>query len=335
MKQLCNDAIYHPQTIDEFQMVNRIESLIDEGRRLLDNEKWRNQYQNILNEWRSFFEGIKQDPHVQKLNQTTQSLLENFTWVDEKTGQRVFDTELIGQIRQYLVPLFHKHLEHIPLPPISGSTEDYDFKFENLNFSGTDILPDHIHVNTRSELDVNVNKLETDNFKSQAVLKITDIRTKLEGVHFWFKRKTIPKMEDHGIADVDLSGDGANLDIFLNLKGNSDDGLFHVAKCNLSIDKLKIHIREAKHQILLSILTTIFQGTIKRQIEDKVEENIKQIFETLEKGMNELTKKYTAQSGKLGNLAMKMGGFTTTGMQKQQTKQHDTPTEAQKMNLAS
>jgi len=255
----------------------------------------------------------------------------------------VFDTELIGQIRQYLVPLFHKHLEHIPLPPISGSTDDYDFKLENLNFSGTDILPDHIQVNTKSELDVNVSKLETDKFKTQMTLKITDIRTKLEGVHFWFERKAIPRLEDEGIADVDLSGDGASLEILLNLKGNSQDGLFHIAKCDLSIDKLNIDIREAQHQILLNVLSTLFQGTIKRQIEDKVEESFKSMFESIEKGLNDLTKKYSATSNKLSDIAMKIGGFATEQSadtpkhsdQQKQVKQQNTSAEAQKIFFAS
>jgi len=317
VKQLFNDAVYNPHSLDEYDMVKRIEGIIDEGRRLVDNENWRNRYQNILQGWRSFFEGIRQDTHVQKLNDATQNLIENFTWVDEKTGQRVFNTELIGQFRQYLIPLFHKYLEHIPLPPIQGSNDDYDFKFDNLNFSGGDILPDHIHLDINSQLDVNVPKLAADKFETKAVLKITDIRTKLEGVHFWFKRKSVPKISDEGIADVDLSGDGANLDIHMNLKGNSTDGIFHVAKCDLDIDKLSITIREAKHEILLKVITKLFQGTIKRQLETKVEESFKSLFETIEKGLNELTQKYSAPStSKLGDLAMKIGGFTTTGQLK-------------------
>jgi hypothetical protein len=311
VKQLFNDAVLNPHILDEYQLVQRCESLIDEGRMLLDNNKWREQYQNILNEFRQIFEGIKQDSDVQKLNESAQRVIENFTWVDAKTGQRYFNTNLIGEFRQYLVPLLHKYLEHIPLPPLEGTTDDYDYKFDNLNFSGTDILPDHVNIEFKSQLAVDVPKLETEKFASEACVKITDIRTKLEGVHFWFKRKVIPKMEDHGVADADLSGDGAKITIFLKLNAASNQGFLHVTKCDIDIDKLKINVREAKHQMLLNMITTVFQGAIKRQIETKLEESIKSLFTNIETGLNNLAKKYPPS--KLVEYAKEKTGFQTTG----------------------
>jgi len=309
LKQLCNEVIKNPYLLDEYQLVRRCEDLIDEGRQLLKDNKWRERYQRILDECRALFDAIKQDPDIQKLGESAQKLLENFTWVDAN-GQRHFNTELAGQIRHYLVPLFLKYLEHIPLPTISGSTEDYDFKFDNINFSGTDILPDHVEVLMRSHLDINVPKLEAEKVFTQAFVKITDIRTKMEGVKFWFKRKVMPKLEDEGIADVDLAGDGAKITLLLRLSGGSERGLFHVTKVDVDIDKLKINIREAKHQMLLNMVTTLFQGRIKRQIENQIETSTRNIFTDIENGINELINKYPPS--KLADLAKEQLGIASS-----------------------
>lgn len=290
-KALFQDSINNPQVLDEYKLIRRVEKLVDEARDSLQDNKWREHYQRVLHESQALFNAIKNDRDVVNLTDKAQQLLTNFTFVDQN-GIRHFNSDLLGQMRQYIVPLFLKQLENIPIPPIEGSTDDYDFKVENITFSGREIIPEHVEIHVRSDMDFNVPKLQTDKASTRALLKISHVKTHMDNVKFWFKRKSIPRLEDHGIADIALSGEGATLMVLLRLSTGWEHPNFSVLKVSVDIDKIQIDIKQAQHQVLLNMITTFFQGKLKRDVENTIENRITDIFHDLESGFNELMIKY-------------------------------------------
>jgi hypothetical protein len=292
LRKVIEDCLTNPNTVDGENFYKRIDELVDRANELLQDIQERSDYQYILNETKSLFESIKNDPDVKNLQNSVDRFLKNFTYIDEK-GNRRFNNDLVGQMRKFIVPLLMKQLENIPVPSLEGSTEDMDYKFENLVFNASDIIPDHVHISMASDMDFNVKELETEKVNTRALLKITNIKTRVPNLKFWFKRKTIPRIEDHGVADVSLTGDGANLSIYLELSSPFEEkSEFKFSKINFDIDKLKIDIKETQHTILMPILMTLLQGKFRRDIEQAIEDRIKSICKDIETGLNELLQKY-------------------------------------------
>jgi len=57
---------------------------------------------------------------------------------------------------------------------------------------------------------------------------------------------------------------------------------------NLDIDKLKIDIQEAKHEVLLKLFAAIYQTRTKMMIKQTTEQKIQEGFESIESGLNDL-----------------------------------------------
>jgi hypothetical protein len=290
-RSLIQDSLEKPEMLDEYSFTKRTEDLIDSGRDLLNDERIRERFDGVLREARAIGDNIKQDEDIQNVQEKAQAFLENFTYVDAK-GQRHFNTDLVSQMRQFVVPLFIAQLDQIPIPTIEGSNEDYDYRIENLSFSGHDIVPEMVEIHARSDLEFNVPKMEADKARTRALLKVAEIKPKMCGINFWFRRKTFPKMEDQGTANVLLEGNGVTLRVVLDLNNSSATPSFKVARVYVDIDKLKIDITQAKHDVLLNMFTGLFSARIKHMVEKTIERKINTIFRKIETGFNDLMARY-------------------------------------------
>jgi hypothetical protein len=291
VRNLFRDVIKKPEMIDEFSLTKRIEDLFDKGRQVFNNPQLRDSFNKVNEEMSTILQNIKEDPDIQNFNEKLEKFAENFTYTDEQ-GQRHFNTDLMGQMREFIAPLLIKQLENIPMPSLEGSNPDADWRVENLVFSGTDIIPDHVQINFRSDIDFNVKKMAADKTYTRALIQIDDIKVKLHDVHFWFKRKSFPQIEDEGIASLECSGDKATLRLLLEIKGGMEHPSFAVSKVKCDIDKLNIDIKESQHSFIMSIAKWFYETKWKNEIERNVEENIKTAFNQLESGLSNVLEKY-------------------------------------------
>lgn len=200
-RALFDEALLHPDKIDEQVFVRRVEDLIDRADEIREDIKNKQDWSVVADETKAIFENIKNDPDVKLFNEKAKNFFQSFTYIDEK-GNRRINTDLVSQMTHYVVPLLLKHLEEIPIPPIESHNEDYDYKIENLSVAGQEIIPEHVQFFMASEFDFNLRKLETEKGHTSALLKISNMKTKLSGIQFWVKKKSFPSLEDRGTADV-------------------------------------------------------------------------------------------------------------------------------------
>jgi hypothetical protein len=166
-------------------------------------------------------EAIRDDPIRQRLANDTQILIQDFVTYDSNNNP-VLNLELINQMKALIVPLLKEHLRWVPLPRIEGSNETYDYWFDNVVFSAPDLVPDRIHIRMFTEGDFALNNLETENFVTLLKLSEEGIKTTLKDVHFWFRRKSFPKVEDSGMATAEFTGDGIKIDIVIAVRPGSE-----------------------------------------------------------------------------------------------------------------
>jgi hypothetical protein len=184
-------------------------------------------------------------------------------------------------------------LENLPIPKIEGSNTKYDFSIEGLILHVNELMPDFVHLKTKTDTTMNVHKLATEKSSTKVIMEVDKIRAMFKSMKFFYRRKRTPKMEDHGVADVDLSkGTGISIKIVWKLKTRSDLP-FHLqlvkVKCN--IDKLAITVKSAKHSILDKLATKLFAGQIKKQIANSIVENIMKALIPMGERLNDLFKR--------------------------------------------
>jgi DNA-directed RNA polymerase subunit F len=266
--------------------------LIDRARKLQDQYQNHQDLQIVLEEFRALFDSIKNDPDVVRFQEKAADFFQQFTYVDQ-SGQRHFNTDLMSELSHVMIPLLLKHLEEIPLPAIEDHTEDLDCRIENITISGYDIIPEHVYFYLNSELDFNLRQLEAEKGRTSALLKVTDIKTKIPGIKFWIKHKTFPHLEDRGVANITIGGEGAGLNIYLTIKNLfSNKPTFAFSRVRFSIDSLRIDIVQTKHSIITPLVSAIWKKKIKHTIEEQVQKKVLTMAQNLETSFNDLLSKY-------------------------------------------
>jgi hypothetical protein len=158
-----------------------------------------------------------------------------------------------------VIPILKKNLESVNVGPISGSNDTYDWVIENLLLNVKDILPDHIEMKMWGRADISL----TDS-PSKALTYLTmwmyvqlyitlynftsrNVEVEAKELKFWFNRKSIPKLNERGIADVSLKGKNV-LKITWKVDGSQDTKwTFGLAQVRCDLDKLDITIKESTH----------------------------------------------------------------------------------------
>jgi hypothetical protein len=85
---------------------------------------------------------------------------------------------------------------------------------------------------------------------------------------FWYLRKTFPKIEDFGNVDIDLSkGKGAKIKIIWKIKSKSNRPFaFALLEVKCIIDSMDVTVKDAKHEILDRIATSVFAANLKQSV---------------------------------------------------------------------
>jgi len=295
-KCILNAALENPQRlVDDQHFINRADNLMQNTRAWLRSMKKNDYLQGIADEARNVLEAIKEDPLRQKLVTDTQIMIQDFVTYDAN-NRAVLNLELVNQMKGLLVPLLKEHLRWVPLPRIEGSNETYDYWFDNVVFSAPDLVPDKIHVRMFTEGDFDINKLETDNFVTLIKFSEEGIKTTLKDVHFWFKRKTFPRVEDSGIATAEFTGDGIKMDIIIAVRAGTDRP-FQVRRTNLHIDGLSVSIADTKHDFLYNAISTMFAPAIRARMEASLHETLDTIVSTINDQLNRIVVKTAHQIG--------------------------------------
>jgi len=153
-------------------------------------------------------------------------------------------------------------------------SEGYDMKIEDIHFSATDILPDYLNFFTDSKIHVDLREDKPSTSRTRFWVEISNIRPALKNFKFWYQKKTFPRIEDYGFADLSIGGQGLQIRLVWDLVAESGQPTKVILqKSKVKIDRLDIHIgSETKHAWLDKIFLTLLAPRIKSSITSAVEE---------------------------------------------------------------
>lgn len=261
-------SMNHPEKLSTDEFLKEGEELSDEALNLQVSQNLRDSAKSALDEWKDVLQNFKQDEQLNMINVTMKKLMNDITKRDEQ-GRTQLDLEAISRFRPIVVELVSKNLEQIPLPDVKGEDETYQWRAWNLVASGSDIIPDYVYIESAVRTEAAIKDVSRPSWlKGDLIISVSNIRTKLNNVQFWYNRKTFPKGEESGFIDIDVAG-GINIVIKLAMETSDETGgvLFTSGSVYCRADDVRVKLRDTKHDILYNL----FSGAWERPIKDSIE----------------------------------------------------------------
>lgn len=287
-RNYVEEAMKNPGKITSDEFIKRGDQLADEAVNLQISSKLSEASKSAYNEWKDVFTSFKEDEQLNMLNVTFKKLMSDITKRDE-LGRTTLDLQALARFRPIVVELLKRNLEKIPLPDIKGEDETYQWKAWNLIASGSEILPDYISVDTSTRSQTAIKDVNRPSWlQGDLIISVSNIRTKMENVEFWYNRKTFPSGEETGVMDIDVAG-GINVVIKLVLEASDKEGglMFTSGSVYCRADDVRVKVRETKHDILYNMFSGYWAQPIKENIEKFISEKLAGAIREFREAANE------------------------------------------------
>jgi len=263
----------------------RTSSLADEARAIADEYKYDDEVERFLDSAEEIINNIRNDECVEVLRHHAGLIADDLSFVDN-TGNIQLDVDMLGKIRNVIIPILAESLKYIPIPRIESRDHNRDYWVDNIVLCGYDVLPDHVRVQLESDSDVSIRDIETKYSYTKLIITLAQIRTELKNLDFFYQKKTFPEMEDSGKMTIRFGGvNGATLKLVFRVEQSPDDKLpkfqegsasFNIEKFDITFDKSTI-----QHDVLLPMMSSLFKAQIKNLIESEVERSLGNLFGSL------------------------------------------------------
>jgi hypothetical protein len=288
LRNYITGVIQNPEKLQDQATIDEGNRLMDRSQDIFTSNKYNERLNNILNDLRDILERIRTDPATNRLAEDGMQLARDFM-LDEKNQLSWSKMQhSVNQLRTLVVPTLLAQLQDIPVPKLTGSDDTYDYELSNVALSGSEIVPEHVFIKFEDVMDVSTRQLGVSAMRAFIIFQINNMRVHLKNVNYWFRRKSFPKLTDEGVADVIVSGEETRLTVRWRVEQFGDEPFrftTDVAHCH--IENLKIRVKEAKHDFLTPILSKLFLGYIKRTIEEKIEDVVKEVADNINFRLNQ------------------------------------------------
>ena len=287
LKRLFKDLrTFFTKSARDANYVNNKERVREDARDLIHRarsqlrNKHREEFQRLKRELLFINDAIQHDDSMLRLRDEVKDLVRTLT--TDANGNPSIKPELLGDA-QLLVQALFDTIKYLPLPPIEREDEKGTFRLENIVINVTDILPSQIHLST---------KLDATGQNSNSIeIRLRHIRAHLRNVKFYMdKRSGFPHIKESGFADIDLAGKHG-MDLFISVRPQlpSADGkhttMFHVNECTCSISKLRLRLRDTKHDAFYKLLSPVINAIARKRIETMVQDNIEKAINQLDRAV--------------------------------------------------
>ncbi|WVQ99967.1 hypothetical protein IAU59_007110 [Kwoniella sp. CBS 9459] len=235
-------------------------------------DRYKGHQERLFDELQVFFTAFNDDPLNRRFGDDLKRLFKDLLFNSE--GDFQFKPKLWNDVRNILLPTFIRQVGYIPIPRAEYSDDKIDLAVDNLVLSGPNIIPNVVELEAFNKFKFspydNINRtLDTHHHRFR--LGLSQIQADIRDVNFAFRTKSFPKISDHGLADVVISGKGISVEVALSTVENRRDSVFKVDKVDVDIDNLTWSIRESKHNFLYKLVKATATGLIKKAVQTAVE----------------------------------------------------------------
>jgi hypothetical protein len=290
LRGILEDIISRPDMITKEEEKVRINCLTKDARRVLKDEKWRRMSEDLSTQFMGLINAVKHDSSALEWRGRLEKLFRDLLFNQHGEPDLFVLEDSVHQLRNLIVPLFKQLLANITIKRIDVMSDTYDLRVEDILFDVTTFLPQHLDFRMLNATHKDLKNEFMDVTKHQLLLQVDNIKPEFRHLKFYYRRKSFPTIEDYGVADLALTGEGAKIAV---LWAVHQSGHFPpVAKLMdvlCEIDKLNIHIvgEATKHSWFDKAAAPLVSGIIKNRLESTIEDYLKAKLELINSDINE------------------------------------------------
>jgi len=253
-------------------------------------------------------DNIKHDELLQVLRHNAGLVQADLSYVDTE-GKTQLDTDMLSKLQSALFPVLAEALKYIPLPRIEQYSPDRDYWLDNIILCSHEIIPENIIIRLETEAELSVRDIESKGSRTFFIIELNKILTEFKDIKFWYRKKTLPALEDSGLVTFRIKGEGARLSLCYNIAQGKLEKIPQAPELTASYSlsegyatfdiydmDIEFDTSTIRHTYLLPMLTKIFKVQMKRQIEDAVENNLSgflaQLGEVMMKTISEVNRPF-------------------------------------------
>jgi len=286
MRIFLESTLKRPEAVTEEDRKEEAKFLILKGKEIFKRED----FSKLIDQFQVLLHNLRTDSTTQdfsaKLEKFGRDLLFN-----EKGLPDLFQLEdSIYQLKNLIVPLFKKTLANIPIKRVEVVTDTYDIRVDDILFDATTFMPEHLDFQLLNASHLDLKNEKKDAALHQMLLHVDNIKPVFNHLKFYYKRKSFPKIQDFGIADLALTGEGAEISVLWTIESRGNAPPFaYLSHIKCEIDKLHIRIigEATKHELLDTIMAPLISSLIKNKIANIVEDYLKSKLGEANNNLNE------------------------------------------------
>jgi hypothetical protein len=181
----------------------------------------------------------------------------------------------LKDLRTAFLPLMAQSLRYLPLPMIVIDSPDFYMTLDNVVFRLDNVLPNLVEFTVSNSVQMSPRMDFPDAyFMNLLELNILQIQTDLRNVEFRYVKKGFPRMEDEGVMDIFIGGNGLSL----HTKTAFDPNLWYTTvvpvDIKADIDVMKVKLHETNRDLLYRLMGKVLVTRLKREICKNLEESI-------------------------------------------------------------
>jgi len=268
------NALRDPALLQTEEYKQKWNDLYVWGYEWMNDVRYKDAMNIIWSDLMSLINCFKSDTLTQKLGQDIGRVARDVVLDESGKPNLLVMSQGVNNLTTLIGPILRKNLENVPIPPFTGSNETYDWQIEGMYVNASSFVPDNFEVKVWGDAIVSLTS-EPSKAATYITMWIRDVGLEAKDLKFHFKRKTMPKLDESGVADVSISGKGTVIKIVWRIVGQQDQPwIINVYQVNCTLGSLDITVKESTHTWLMKLITTLFSGSIRRSIEDKIELSI-------------------------------------------------------------
>jgi len=280
-------VMQNPKLLDTDEFKKKWNDLYLYAYEWMNDPRYKQALNSIYYDFNYISQKIQQDTLTRSLQRDVTRLARDVVLDESGKPNLEIMSKGLDNLRGLVYPILRKYLENVPIPPFSGTNETYDWQVDGMYINAATIVPENIEVKVWG--DAKVSLTEKPSYAATYItMIIRDIGLVAKDLKFHFIRKTIPKLDEKGVADVTITGKGTTLKIVWKIEGQQNQPwVWNVFQVVCSLSDLDITVKESSHTWLMKFITTLFSGSIKRNIEEKIEESVVTGLESVVQNLNE------------------------------------------------
>ncbi|RMD41949.1 hypothetical protein DV735_g3144, partial [Chaetothyriales sp. CBS 134920] len=252
--------------------------LLQDKGHYLARERYRGQFDRVLDEFKFFNHQFEQDPQNRAFAHAIEKLFQDLG--RDHHGKVQFKSHLVKDLTEVILPGTLENIRYIPIPRIEVSDQNFDAVVENIVIESDNLFPNVAEFATDHYTRLGRGHIK-NRHDNKIRIAVSGIQADIRDVAYYIKKKHgFPSITDRGVLDVFLGGEGFGFKLAARSAQDKDRSHFVVIeKVEVSVKHLAIKIKKSNHKLLFTIAKSILINILRPLIQKVLEKEIKSNFE--------------------------------------------------------